>query len=242
MDFMGQPIPDSRFAQKIKGVLNAAEEGSGKIEKMTSLEGFIRQIFKDELAKGRASKLTWNANKEMPHRMEPIGEWYPDMPYQRFGQVAVIQNRKLMNIGGQQIELSSLSDVEHTWLTKNGERKTAPSDRKTVGDAWQRHLAEAVKQDPLVCSLCRVHRADNQNERMKHLYKKHPVEFAEIVGLETATSTEDVLTSAIPDDVVEAEKRKMEDSFRCCGKFFSLQGLKIHRARKYHEPDPPPAE
>jgi hypothetical protein len=233
MDFMGQPIPDSRFAQKIKGVLNAAEEGSGKIEKMTSLEGFIRQIFKDEIAKGRASKLTWSTNKEMPHRMEPIGEWYPDMPYKKFGQVAVIQNRKLMNIGGQPIELSSLSDVEHTWLTRTGERKTAPSDRKTVGDAYERELAEGAKQDPLVCSICRTHRSDSQNDRMKHLYKKHPVEFAEIVGLEPVTTTEDVMVSSIPDEIVEAEKKKMDESFECCGKYFSLQGLKIHTTRKH---------
>jgi hypothetical protein len=236
MDFMGQPIPDSRFAQKIKGVLNAAEEGSGKIEKMTSLEGFIRQIFKDEIAKGRASKLTWNSNKEMPHRMEPIGEWFPDMPYIRIGQVAVIQNRKLMNIGGQPITLDELSDVKHSWLTKTGERKEAPSDRETVGKAWEKHLAEAVKQDPLVCSLCKVHRADSQNDRMKHLYKKHPVEFAEIVGLETPKTTENVMTSVIPDDVVAAEKQRMEDSFQCCGKYFSLEGLKIHKGRKHSQP------
>lgn len=233
MDFMGQPIPDSRFPQKIKGVLNAAEEGSGKIDKMTSLEGFIRQIFKDEIAKGRASKLTWNSNKEMPHRMEPIGEWFPDMPYERFGQVAVIQNRKLMNIGGQPLKLEELSDSKHTWLTKTGERKEAPSDRETVGKAWERHLASAVKQDPLVCGICRVERSESQNARMKHLYKAHPIEFAEIVGLETKPTVEDVLVSNIPDEVVEAEKRRIDESFECCGKFFSIQGLKIHNARKH---------
>jgi hypothetical protein len=157
-----------------------------------------------------------------------VGNWRLDWPYVRLGNYAVIQNRQLMNIGGQPITLEDLSDVRHKWQTKTGEVKDAPSDRETATAAWKKHMSDAIATDPMVCELCGTYRAKGGDDRMRHLYNAHPVEFAQRVGLEEQETSGEVMVSAIPDD--EVSPANEDGTFSCCGRTYSSLGrLNQHR-------------
>lgn len=233
MDFLGVKLADGKLSQKLKAVMNQPGIGDQKIE-VTALEAFVREVYQDEYRRGRKSKMTWNSNIERPvEESMQVGLWRKDLPYVKLGDYAVIQNRQLLNIGGQPITLDEISDVKHEWLNKQGEKRYAPSDRQTATAAWQKHMTDAIATDPMICDLCGTFRARDTDDRMKHLYHKHPVEFAERVGLETQRTAE-VVVSAIPD--AEPPVINENGEFTCCGKIYSSLGrLNQHRgASKAH--------
>jgi hypothetical protein len=190
MEFEGQKIAESNFAAKVMGAMSGAESGSAKLEKVSSLEAFIRKIFAEETKK--KPRLSWGS--DIPNEAKVSAGWIGK--FNRFltyiGPIGgfYIQNRMVLKSNGQEAEFEEIPDTPHRWTDRHGQVHVAPSDRETAKAAFARHIQAALAEDPLLCSVCAKHRAKDADERMAHLYNQHPAEFAAKVGLPVVTAIE----------------------------------------------------
>jgi hypothetical protein len=184
----------------LASALGGAEPGTGKIEKLTPLSNYIRKIFKDEYKTLKAAKLTWNPNSPPPMGDElTVGLLNKRLAYMGpFGGRFYIQNNQILQSNGVPCAIEDVPDVPYVWTDKHGQRHEAPSDRQAIREALVRFRADALARDPLLCPVCAIERCADQDDRMRHIFKAHPVEFAEMVGLPEAELT-DIPVETLPD-------------------------------------------
>ena len=237
MKVFGAKIEESTVGQSLRATLSdPSVEG---VEKLTvsSVEGMIRKVFAEEFdpknKKFWKPRLTWTQaeGKKMGPQDKVIGEWNPRLPsIWATNKTWVVQNCLLMNSAGQRITLEDLSDSKHTWVDKiTGVPHIAESDRQTAKKALETYRKIALEDDPLFCEYCTEdnYRAKDWDDRTKHIYRKHPVEFAGMVGTPIEDKME--IVSAIPD--VEETEVAADGSLICCGKTYSSVGrVNQHRS------------
>lgn len=225
-------IQESNLQQALQSSLGEAE--SVKEMTVSSLEAFTRKVFADELDKTNKKKfwktrLTWSSNDRPPAPDDKIvGEWNQRLPYIS-SRTWVVQNCSLMNAAGKRITLEDLSDSKHTWVDKHGTAHIAPSDRQIAAGALDVYRKDALAEDPLFCAFCvtETYRAKDWDDRTRHIYRKHPLEFAQMVGIPIEAKVD--MVSVIPDR--EETQVNAAGALVCCGKEFSSIGrLNQHRA------------
>lgn len=230
MKFEGQTIQDSQLSAKLMGALADAEPGTPKLEKMSSLEAFIRKIYAEEIK--RKPRLSWGS--DIPNAEKVSASWVGKLN-KRLSFVGpiggfYIQNRMILRSNGQECSIDDVPDELHRWTDKQNMVHTAPSDRATVRVAYERHMSAAIAEDPLLCDVCGQVRSENMDQRMAHLYNAHPAEFASKVGLPVVTAVgavgeETTYTNNVP----KIEPEPYEAKCGICGKVCKNQaGLAAH--------------
>jgi hypothetical protein len=236
MEIFGARIEESSVGQDLRATLS--DPTVDGVQKLTvaSVEGMIRKVFAEEFdpknKKFWKPKLTWTqaeASKMAPTD-KVVGEWNPRLPsIWSTNKTWVVQNCNLLNSAGKRIKLEDLSDSKKTWVDKTGTPHVAPSDRQDAAAAMEVYRKIALEDDPLFCEMCVEgnFRAKDWDDRTKHIYKFHPVEFAQMVDSPIATSME--VVSAIPDK--EETEVNQAGELVCCGKTYSSIGrVNQHRS------------
>jgi hypothetical protein len=231
IDFLGTKIPGSELAAHLGGL------DDGKVS--STLEAVLRKIAREEAKKPRAS-LTWNAGapQSVPNDQK-FGLLNKRLPYNGpYGGKGgfYVHNCMILDSAGNERQLEDIPDVEQVWFDKSGQRVTAPSTRSYVRDALERYKAQAAEQDPDLCNVCFKERFRDAQERMRHMYYAHPVEFAEAIGAPSAPEIE-LPVSAIPDPVRPLER--VREGLVCnCGngkQYADARALAMHmRVAKVH--------
>jgi hypothetical protein len=169
----------------------------------------------EKMARGRR-KLTWNRDEEQAvSKTNAIGEWNPNLQGYTFNlkQVYHIQNRQIVDAAGQRVALEDIDSEPNTWTDRRGFHKTL-SDREFMARKLLAHLKECAIVDSMLCSLCFDFTAKNAQDQMKHMYRAHPVEFAELVQEEEGPPPVEMGPGP----------------FTCCGKTYETRkGIDTHR-------------
>lgn len=188
------------------------EPGTFKVQKSSAFtEADIKRLLREELQKVRGQKLTWNRNQppEVPNDLT-TGLLNKRLAYMGpFGGRFYIQNGKILDANGTEVSLSDVPDELYRWRDmKSGVEHVAPSDRTTIRAAYERHLRDAIQSDPMLCPVAADYRATDNDDRMRHIFKVHPIEFADIVGLPDAPIELDA--QAIPSPLEAQERLEAE--------------------------------
>jgi hypothetical protein len=175
-------------AKQLAALLDpVSEPGTVKVDRV-SREEYIRRttrkLLKEELASVKRQRLTWGPADLTEDTSSMIGLFDPRRAYEGpFGGMYYVQNNRILTTAGVEVQLEDVPETPYTWSDKHGVKHEAPSDRQVVGEALTRHRKRAMATDPLLCPFGADYRAESQDDRMKHIYSKHPAEFADIVGL-----------------------------------------------------------
>jgi hypothetical protein len=236
MKVFGQKIEESNVGDELRSALSDPSVDGVQKMSVASVEAMIRKVYKEEFdptsKRFWKPRLTWTPAeaKKMAPTDKIVGEWNPRLPsIWSTNKTWVVQNCHLMNSAGQRITLEDLSDSKKTWVDKTGTTHIVPSDRSDAARAMETYRQIALEDDPLFCGFCTEdhYRAKDWDDRTRHIYTKHPVEFAGMVGVPVAAQME--IESEIREP--EATETNAAGEFVCCGKTYSSLGrVNQHRS------------
>ena len=244
----------NQFGGMSPGVISTiapnAEEGSIKVTRSTTPEQFIRMVLKDELEQMKKKRVTWDRGQPPPVPLDRVvGLLNKRLAYIQIGGY-YIQNLLILDSAGREVALTDISDEKFRWRDKFQMEHVAPSTRESVRIAYEIHLKEAMKVDPMLCPIAGDYRAKDMEDRTAHLYWKHPVEFKEMVESHAGEPSEE--NPVVVDANAELAKFEAEVSKRveerlaaakppvqeieCCGEMHRGRfGLQAHQRGKIHQ-------